>query len=36
MPEQHFDAVEMDHAEEVLDVVLVPSDEAAEPMQPGK
>src|SRR5271165_9683 len=36
MPEQHLQAGEVDEAEEVLDVVLPTSDEAAEVVHPGE
>src|SRR5512146_2899519 len=36
MFEQEFETGEVDHAEEVFDVVLIAIDEAAEPVQPGK
>jgi hypothetical protein len=36
MPQQQLDASELDHAKEVFDVVLIASDDSAEPMHPGK
>jgi len=36
MPEQEFEASEVDEAEEVLDVVFPTGDEAAKVVQPGE